>query len=296
MPGSATRYWPRFTLIELLVVIAIIAVLVSMLLSALSRSREQARRALCGANLRQLGLMAAVHATDKDGWFPQTYHLHNSLMGVPTFWDADSNPANDALDTGWAGAAAALYPSWDQWKRNGTPWQSWRDLGLTDALATCPSATDRNLWGWHAGGAPLFYDGTGAPTVWGRLYYVSYAWLAGAQISRWGTPDSNGAGGYNAAGRKLKPGCRAGDPNLDTTVLACDEVYWSGPAAWGGANWSVNHPRGGNGTQPEFQNLLFADGHVQGSMWSAARAAISASSPFGFEHGGGGRGLWYWEP
>lgn len=73
-----------FTLVELLVVISIIALLVSILMPALGRAREQAKRVLCAANQHQWGLALVQYASDFDDYFP------DNTDGFSLNWGGDS--------------------------------------------------------------------------------------------------------------------------------------------------------------------------------------------------------------
>lgn len=74
-----------FTLVELLVVIGIIALLISILLPALGRAKETAKRIKCLSNLRQMVVSAHLYANEFRGFYPPAQW--NDKPGVKQEWD-----------------------------------------------------------------------------------------------------------------------------------------------------------------------------------------------------------------
>lgn len=70
-----------FTLIELLVVIAIIAILAAILFPVFARARENARRAACMSNHKQMGLGIMQYTQDYDEKYPSAYYYKNGASG-----------------------------------------------------------------------------------------------------------------------------------------------------------------------------------------------------------------------
>ena len=142
-----------FTLIELLVVVSIIALLVAILLPALSKARDQAKRVVCSANVRAIHIMLQLYAQDHQDRYPEhgyevnaylyTFNqyswrawrrgsLYDLVVGgyaddAEVFFCPDSG-GNGGVEISWP-SASAPYPG-DRFWGNYSYFGSTRDLNL----------------------------------------------------------------------------------------------------------------------------------------------------------------------
>lgn len=115
----------RFTLIELLVVIAIIAILMTLLLPALKKTKEQSRKIQCMSNLKQVFALMSNYALDHDDWLSGNI-ISNEPYNLTKSWVNDDGASYTII-------RANVYVTNGQW-------------GSQGMVFLCPSAPLSSTW------------------------------------------------------------------------------------------------------------------------------------------------------
>ena len=232
-----------FTLVELLVVIGIIALLVSILLPALSKARTQAVKVQCAAQLRQWGLALSQYASDNRGSFP-----YNGLA-IPTWCPVGGK------DMSWTSTIVQQFVE-DYLVKN-------KSLAAVakNNVCFCPSQI------YHRD-ATVASDPTLANGLLGYFYLPHRASSAGGTILNY-APKENPDGVGWVEKQKFAQLFRMAPIMSDMLQRRTSSPGW---------NYESSHV--GRGNNPEGGNFLFEDGHVKWYDWASIDIGASGG---GFE-------------
>lgn len=139
-----SRIGQAFTLVELLVVIGIIAVLIAILLPAISRAKAQANTTACAANLRSIGQAIKVYESEFSTYPFSLYTSNNANVGNRAAIDDGADDAlSGATYTWWSVIRKVMRGGKGNWDNSVVNVDGSRSTRFMPAF-NCPSGNNRD--------------------------------------------------------------------------------------------------------------------------------------------------------